>query len=217
MFYKYNVWFAISQSSESKGEVDSTIFQADLCKAFLRNCSNLPTEMWKFLNNTASVCLSYVSPNCTKSLDISKNMSEFSRLFMSTTSMPPFRNSSDLSRLFMSTTSMPPFRNSSDLSRLFMSTTSMPPFRNSSDLSRLFMSTTSMPPFRNSSNPSLPGTSPQAPLLTSAPPLVNTGIQTITGEIPPPGYSPVLFSGCGKLDSSDFIHFCFWCLVYTCC
>ncbi|XP_078325016.1 uncharacterized protein LOC111123734 [Crassostrea virginica] len=278
-------------SSESKGEVDSTIFQADLCKAFLRNCSNLPTEMWKFLNNTASVCLSYVSPNCTKSLDISKNMSEFSRLFMSTTSMPPFRNSSDLSRLFMSTTSMPPFRNSSDLSRLFMSTTSMPPFRNSSDLSRLFMSTTSMPPFRNSSdlsrpfmsttsmppfrnssdlsrpfmsttsmppfrnssdlsrlfmsttsmppfrnssdlsrlfmsttsmppfrnssdlsrlfmsttsmppfrnssNPSLPGTSPQAPLLTSAPPLVNTGIQTITGEIPPPGYSPVLFSGC---------------------
>lgn len=63
------------QSSESKGEVDSSIFQEDFCKAILRNCSKLTPDMWMFLNISASNCLNYITPECFQIKDFGNHSS----------------------------------------------------------------------------------------------------------------------------------------------
>ncbi|XP_048777867.2 uncharacterized protein LOC125681718 isoform X2 [Ostrea edulis] len=51
------------KSSETKGEVDSSIFELEVCNYLLRNCSS--PDIWQFINTTATVCLAYISQsNC---------------------------------------------------------------------------------------------------------------------------------------------------------
>lgn len=52
------------QISESKYEVDSSIFEEDFCKAILRNCSKVTPDMWLFLNISAPNCFIYITPEC---------------------------------------------------------------------------------------------------------------------------------------------------------
>lgn len=225
------------QISESKGEVDSTIFQEGFCKAILRNCSKLTPDMWMFLNASAYSCLPYVPQDCAQPQDMFsslRNSTDFSRPPMSTDGMS---RSSPLPMLSGSPT-FPP-RSSDVISRsspLPMISGSTP-FRTmssdgiprSSPLPMISGST----PFRTMSSDGMLSrtgpmlTSPQRPLpsdspsptglmMTSSPmpsgslPPPREIVGSNTGEIPPADYSVVMYSGCGKWNFSIvFVWFMF--------
>nr|XP_034303387.1 uncharacterized protein LOC105348454 isoform X6 [Crassostrea gigas] len=209
--------------SESKGEVDSTIFQEGFCKAILRNCSKLTPDMWKFLNASAYSCLPYVPQDCAQPQDMFsslRNSTDFSRPPMSTDGMS---RSSPLP-MFSGSPTFPP-RSSDVISRsspLPMISGSTP-FRTmssdgiprSSPLPMISGST----PFRTMSSDGMLSrtgpmlTSPQRPLpsdspsptglmMTSSPmpsgslPPPREIVGSNTGEIPPADYSVVMYSGC---------------------
>uniref|UniRef100_K1RK31 Otoancorin n=1 Tax=Magallana gigas TaxID=29159 RepID=K1RK31_MAGGI len=209
--------------SESKGEVDSTIFQEGFCKAILRNCSKLTPDMWMFLNASAYSCLPYVPQDCAQPQDMFsslRNSTDFSRPPMSTDGMS---RSSPLP-MFSGSPTFPP-RSSDVISRsspLPMISGSTP-FRTmssdgiprSSPLPMISGST----PFRTMSSDGMLSrtgpmlTSPQRPLpsdspsptglmMTSSPmpsgslPPPREIVGSNTGEIPPADYSVVMYSGC---------------------
>lgn len=202
------------QISESKGEVDSTIFQEGFCKAILRNCSKLTPDMWMFLNASAYSCLPYVPQDCAQPQDMFsslRNSTDFSRPPMSTDGMS---RSSPLP-MFSGSPTFPP-RSSDVISRsspLPMISGSTPFRTMSSDgmLSRTGPMLTSPQRPLPSDSPSPTGlmmTSSPMPSGSLPPPREIVGSNT--GEIPPADYSVVMYSGCGKWNFSIvFVWFMF--------